>query len=231
MAKFIGIGVGPGDPELITVKAIKALEALDILVVPTGKKGGASEALAIAESYVPLNIKIIKREFPMTNDAVVMSESINAIADEISSLVLEGSNVGFLTLGDPMLYSTYGYLLKRLIDQIPISTIAGITSYTAIASGENRILTEGDTPLVIYPCVGDLKQLETHLTSRDSLVLMKVYKSFERVKQLIIKHGLSSNALIVSNYGKPNAVVFSDIEQVDQEDLSYFTTILIHKGA
>jgi sirohydrochlorin cobaltochelatase len=230
MAKFIGIGVGPGDPELITVKAIKALEVLDILVVPSGKEGSSSEALAIAESYVPLNIKIIKRVFPMTNDAAFMSESINEIADEISSLVLEGFNVGFLTLGDPMLYSTYGYLLKRLINQIPISTIAGITSYTAIASGENRILTEGDTPLVIYPCVGELKQLETHLTSRDSLVLMKVYKSFEKVKQLIIKHGLSTNALIVSNYGKPNAVVFSDIEQVNQEDLSYFTTILIYKG-
>lgn len=230
MSKFIGIGVGPGDPELLTLKAIKALESLDVLVVPTGKQGGESEALNIAKNHVPDSMELLKRTFPMTHDKKAMMDAIQRIADEIEMLILKGATVGFLTLGDPMLFSTYGYLLKCLSGKVPITTIAGITSYTAIASGENRILTEGDNPLIIYPCVGDLSGLETHLCSTDSLVLMKVYRTFDEVKRLILKHGLASKALIVSNYGKPEAIVHESIETINKESLSYFTTILINKG-
>lgn len=229
MSKFIGIGVGPGDPELITLKAIKALENLDVLVVPAGKKEVESEAYKIIAAFVPERVEIVKRIFPMTLDTEAMHHALSIIAKEIEVLVQKGIRVGFVTLGDPMLYSTYGYLLQQLKEQIPTETIPGITSFTAIASGENRILTEGDKPLLIYPCVGELKALEQALLTYDALVLMKVYRSFESVRALLMKLALEPFALVVSNYGKPNQTVHKSIAHISQADISYFTTIIINK--
>ncbi len=91
------------------------------------------------------------------------------------------------------------------------------------------MLCEGDTPLVIYPCVDDLKELDLLLASQKSMVLMKVYKSFEKVKALIKSHGLESYCLIVSNFGKSSQKIYRALDEVDIAELSYFTTILINK--
>lgn len=229
MSKLIGIGVGPGDPELLTLKAVQALETLDILLLPTGKSGGESEAFAICEKYIPSSVLLEKRYFPMTNDKEKMMSAISVIASEVISWIQMGKKVGFITLGDPMLYSTYGYLLKFLKGEVTVETIPGITSFGAIASGNNQMLCEGDTPLVIYPCVDDLKELDLLLASQKSMVLMKVYKSFEKVKALIKSHGLESYCLIVSNFGKSSQKIYRALDEVDIAELSYFTTILINK--
>ncbi|GAB6106799.1 precorrin-2 C(20)-methyltransferase [Fusibacter bizertensis] len=229
MSKLIGIGVGPGDPELLTLKAIRALEKLDILLLPTGKTGGESEAYTICKSYIPSTVLLEKRHFPMTNDKNTMLSAIFEIAIEVRQWVNEGKTVGFVTLGDPMLYSTYGYLLKFLKDQITIETIPGIMSFGAIASGNNKVLCEGDTPLIVYPCVDDLKELDALLATQKSLVLMKVYKSFESVKALILAHHLEDDCLIVSDFGKASQKIFKALADVDSSELSYFTTILINK--
>lgn len=229
MSKFVGIGVGPGDPDLITIKAIKALECIDLLVVPAGKKESESEAYKIISQHVPESVEICKRIFPMTLDIEEMSLSLSQIANEIETWVNAGINVGFVTLGDPMLYSTYGYLLKFLKGKIPMETVPGITSFTAIASGENRILTEGEKPLLIYPCVGDLEALENVLNTYDALVLMKVYRSFEAVRAMLIRLALAPYALVVSDYGKPNQKVHPSIADISKEDIGYFTTIIINK--
>lgn len=229
MSKLIGIGVGPGDPELLTLKAIRVLEKLDILLLPTGRSGGESEAYHICKEYIPELVSLEKRYFPMTNDKDMMMAAIAEIAGEVKSWTLSGKTVGFVTLGDPMLYSTYGYLLKLLRDEIEVETIPGITSFGAIASGFNKQLCEGDTPLVIYPCVDDLKELDELLSTQKSMVLMKVYKSFERVKALIVAHHLEDDCLIVSNFGKASQKVYYGLEDVNIEELSYFTTILINK--
>jgi len=230
MSKFYGIGVGPGDPELLTLKAINRLKTLDCLVVPQGRKGGNSEAHLIVSTYLNPETEIIARHFPMTSNQEEMDAAIDPIADEIKSLVTSGKNVGFVTLGDPMLYSTYIYLLKRLQDQIEIETLSGLSSYSAMASGFNRPLVEGDTPLLIYPCTEDLSDLERHLMAHESVVLMKVYRNFEHIKALLIKHGLIDYSVAVSDFSKPNQKIYDDLKTVSFEDISYFTTILINKG-
>ena len=229
MSTFYGIGVGPGDPELLTLKAVSRLKSLDILLVPKGKKDGHSEALEIARPHLSLDTKIIERHFPMTSSITEMAIAIDPISAEIETLVKEGLKVGFITLGDPMLYSTYIYLLKRLKGKIAIETICGVSSFSSMASGFNRPLVEGDTPLLIYPCAGSLDELEKNLIGHDSLVLMKVYRSFEDVKKLINKHQLDKYSLVVSDFSKPNQKSFSNINDASFEDISYFTTILINK--
>lgn len=226
---FIGIGVGPGSPDLLTIRAVETLKTLDVLVVPAGKKEGKSEALAIVGDYLPDSVEIVSKHFPMISDYDQMMEAIQVIADDIEALVLDNKRVGFVTLGDPMLYSTYIYLLKCLGGKVETVTIPGISSAFAIASGLNRPLAEGDTPLLIYPCTGDMAELEAVLDSHDSIVLMKVYKSFEWVRELLTKKELLGCAVAVSNFGKPEQVIHNRLDQVEAESISYFTTILINK--
>ena len=229
MHKFYGIGVGPGDPELLTLKAVKRIEKLDVLVVPQGKSGGTSEAHQIVSPYLTAETQILYRHFPMISDVHAMMAQIKPIADEIETLVSEGKDVGFVTLGDPMLYSTYIYLLKFLAGKIEVETLTGISSYSAIASGANRPLVEGDMPLLIYPCIDDLSDLEDKLIAFDAMVLMKVYRSFDAIKALIQKHNLGKHCVIVSDFGKPNEKKFENIDRVTFEDISYFTTIIMNK--
>ncbi len=228
--QFIGIGVGPGAPDLLTIRAVNHLEKLDILVVPAGKKNGMSEAYQIVESYLPATVEIVSRHFPMIADQEEMMSAIALIADEIQGYVQGGKKVGFVTLGDPMLYSTYIYLLKCMENTIETLTVPGISSYSAMASGLNRPLAEGDAPLLVYPCTGDLVELENAIEQYDSLVLMKVYKSFETVRKLLIEKKMLPYAVAVSNYGKANQVVHHNLDQVDASEISYFTTIIINKN-
>ncbi len=229
MSKFYGIGVGPGNPELLTLKAVRVLQEIHVLIVPYGGHEGESEALNIVSSHIPSHVVIQRRHFPMTRDKSLKEAAWQSIADEIVSYVKDGQSVGFITLGDPMLYSTYGYLVTRLSKRLEIVTVPGISAYSAIASGFNLILAEGDTPLMIYPCVESMDAIEKCLSEHDSIVLMKVYRSFETVKALINKLELTECALVVSDYGRPSEVHFTDINAVDTKTLSYFTTIIINK--
>lgn len=229
MSRFYGIGVGPGDPELLTLKAINTLKILDELYVPTGVEGGDSEALNIVMKYLPEQLVIHKRHFPMTKNVMEKEQAWVCIADEIKLSVNAGKNVGFITLGDPMLYSTYGYILKRLRHQVDVSTIPGLSAFASIASGYNQILVDGDTPLLIFPCVGDLEDIEGSIVSHESIVLMKVYKSFNLIRDIIVKHKLESVSLVVSDYGKANEICHGDIQMINSEDIGYFTTIIINK--
>lgn len=226
MSQFIGIGVGPGDPELLTLKAVNHLQSLDILFVPTGKKDGKSQAENIVKNYLKPSLQIIRRHFPMQKDK---ETALNHIAQEIEDYVNQGQRVGFITLGDPMLYSTYIYLLKRLKNRIPIRTVVGVSAYSAIASAYNYPLVEGDSPLLIYPCIGSMDDLESKLKTHDAIVLMKVYQHFEAICDLIVKLQLDTVACIVSQYGGDEERQISPFKDRNHHSVSYFTTILINK--
>lgn len=227
MSEFIGIGVGPGDPELVTMLAVQALKQLDVLFVPAAKKGGDSFALEIIKKYLKGDVHVVHRHFPMVdmNDAM---PSIRVIADEIKAMVDQGKTVGFITLGDPMIYSTYGYLLQCLKNSVQAKTIPGISSFSAIASATNHILVEGDQPLVVYPCTGDLQKLEEMLKTFDALVLMKVYRHYKEVVALLKKHELIHCAVAVRNFGRADE---EHLKLDGNEDMGYFTTILINRRA
>ena len=132
---FYGIGVGPGDPELLTMKAIKAIENADVLIAPKTEKKDGSVALSIAKPYLKKDIEIVYQVFPM----VVNFETTDAWQknkEEILSLLQSGKNVVFLTLGDPMFYSTYIYVYRLLAAEkdINIETIPGVPAFCAIGS-------------------------------------------------------------------------------------------------
>lgn len=230
MAKFYGIGTGPGDPSLLTVKAVKTLEKLDILYCPEAKKGGESLALSIVKEYLKPTTLIKQRHFPMVSCIETKENAWKEIAEEISADVLEGKQVGFVTLGDPMIYSTYIYLVERLDARVEFVTIPGISSFANIASNQNIPLVVDDKELIIVPCTIAKEKIDYALKNYSSLVLMKVYKNFKDIFDLIESNKLKDKAIMVSNSSQDGERVYRKLKDIDLQDkVSYFSTIIINK--
>ena len=231
MAKFYGIGTGPGDSTLVTIKAVNTIKMLDILYTPEPKKGGDSLALSIVKEYVPDTVEIKQRHFPMNNDSVEKMASWDAIAAEIKDDVKAGKEVGFITLGDPMIYSTYVYIMERLMDEIEVETIPGISSFSNIASNQNFPLVMDTDPLMVIPCTMEEEKIDAALQTYDCFVLMKVYKNFKEIVQKLEKYDLIDRAILVSNSSQEREVVYKDLRDVHlQEKISYFSTILVNRN-
>lgn len=230
MAKFYGIGTGPGDSSLLTVKAVETLKNLDILYTPEARKGGESLALSIVSEYLPESLEIKSRHFPMNFNDGEKIVAWNQVADEIVEDVKEGKNVGFVTLGDPMIYSTYVYIMERLIGSIDVETIPGISSFSNIASNQNFPLVMDREPLIIIPCTIEEEKIDYALENYSSIVLMKVYKNFKEIVSKLERNGLIDYSILVSNSSQDGEVVYNDLREVNlEEKISYFSTILVNK--
>lgn len=227
---FYGIGVGVGSSGMVTKKAIDVLGALDILYVPTAKKSdNSSTAYKIVKDYINEEALIKSRHFPMNYNSEELKNAWNEIASEIVADASDNKDVGFITIGDPMVYSTYIYLLKLLKQKIKIKTIPGIASFLDIAANNNFPLAEGDDPLIILPATVGTEKLRSYIKNENSVVLMKVYKNFDEVVKLLLEENLEKYSLIVSNSSKDDEIIYHNIKDINKSDVSYFTTILINK--
>lgn len=224
--KFYGIGVGVGDPENITVKATKKLHEVDVIVLPEAKSGEGSTAFNIVKEYVKAGLEQMFLEFPMIKDVEARKVFRKNNADKVSAELEKGKNVAFLTIGDPMTYSTYTYVLEHIADDVEVETIAGITSFNSIAARLNVPLMIGDEDLKVVS-VNRKTDIYKEIENNDNLVLMKISRNFEKIKKAIIETGNKENAVIVSDCGKENEVVYWDIESV--EEVPYFSTMILKK--
>ena len=224
--KFYGIGVGVGDPENITVKATKKLHEVDVIVLPEAKSGEGSTAFNIVREYLKAGVEQMFLEFPMIKDVEARKVFRKNNADKVSAELEKGKNVAFLTIGDPMTYSTYTYVLEHIADDVEVETIAGITSFNSIAARLNVPLMIGDEDLKVVS-VNRKTDIYKEIENNDNLVLMKISRNFEKIKKAIIETGNKENAVIVSDCGKDNEVVYWDIESV--EEVPYFSTMILKK--
>ncbi|MBF0777638.1 cobalt-factor II C(20)-methyltransferase [Streptococcus cuniculi] len=231
MAKFYGIGIGPGDSELVTVKASRLLNDLDIIYTPEAKKRTKSLALSIAETYLNEHLEIKQRHFPMIASLEEKKEQWEAISKEIVEDVKAGKNVGFITLGDPMVYSTYSYLLDILKDEIETQTIPGITSFTCMASELGQPLTMDEESFAVVPATTDVETMDAALSLHDTVVLMKVANHLDVVLPLLEKHQLVNNTFLVSHASSDKQIIMRGVADLDVESkLSYFTTMIVKKN-
>ena len=231
MAKFYGIGTGPGDSSLVTVKAVNTFKILEILYTPEPRKGADSLALSIVKEYIPETVEIKQRHFPMSAYGVEKMAAWDEAAEEIKADVKAGKNVGFITLGDPMIYSTYVYVMERLLDEIEVETIPGISSFSNIASNQHFPLVMDTDTLIVIPSTMEEEKIDAALQTYDCLVLMKVYKNFKEIVQKLEKYDLIDSAIFVSNSSHDREVVYKDLRDVHlQEKISYFSTILVNKN-
>lgn len=232
--KFFGIGVGPGDPDLLTIKAKKVLDEVDIILAPETKNGKGSTALNIAKPHLNQHVEIIEKKFPMTYDIDVLNNSYDEIADFIKELVNKGKKVAFLTLGDPMVYSTYIYLFKRLkAKDVEIETIPGITSFCAIASKVGIPLGENEETIAIVPSVyyekGD-KKLDSILKNINNIVFMKASGCIDGLIDELESTGHKEGSVFVSRLGLDDEVVENDIEKRKGKKNNYLSTLIAKKN-
>lgn len=233
-ATFYGIGVGPGDPDLLTLKAIKILNQVDIILAPEVQKGKGSTALSIAKPHLRDDIEIVEKKFPMTYDVDVLNASYDEIADYIKSMMDKGKNLAFLTLGDPMVYSTYTYLFKRLKRKnVEIETIPGITSFCAIASKLGIPLGENEETIAIVPSVyyekGDDK-LKTILKNINNIVFMKASGCMDGLIDELETTGHKEGSVFVSRLGLDNEVIEHDVEKRRGIKNNYLSTLIAKKN-
>ncbi|WP_295157880.1 precorrin-2 C(20)-methyltransferase [Selenomonas sp. AE3005] len=229
---FYGIGVGPGDPELLTVKAIKAIENVDVLIAPKTEKKEGSVALTVAKPYLKKDVEIVYQVFPMVKGfAENSTEAWEANKQEILALLQAGKNVAFLTIGDPMFYSTYIYIYRLLEhEDVEIKTIPGIPAFAAIGSQLGYPIVEGDDVLTVIPATASPEKVEKAMQAADNVVLMKVYKNFEEMVDLLAKNDMAEQAVLVSRAGLDDEKIIYNVVAHKKDKLNYLSTILTRKN-
>jgi precorrin-2 C20-methyltransferase len=180
MAKLYGIGVGPGEESFITLKAVKILQKVDVVIAPSSK-GEGSIAYEIAKPYIKGGVVFI--EFPMTYSKEDLKAKWEENVKKIKAFLDDGKDVAFITIGDPMIYSTYIYILKG-IEGYEAETIPGISSYSAAASRLNIPIAEGNETFAVVPS-GDILEISKALDMFDNVVLMKISRRYEEIVNLL----------------------------------------------
>ena len=210
---FYGIGLGPGDPELLTLKALRTIQRADCIFIPrSDTKEDSRHWKSLPATYRGKTVR--EQIYPMTKDKSVLSAAWVKAAKEIHTEVAAGHDVVYLTLGDPMTFSTYIYLLRHLGELLPsdaIHTIPGITSYNAAASAANYPLLTGDEKMAVIPVPANTEDLRPILEMFDTVVMMKVAKKLDEIIQLLEEMNLLENALFASYIGQKNAYLTADI--------------------
>ena len=197
--EVVCVGCGPGDPELLTVKATDILRNADVIFTPTAREGKPSIALAIVQQYVNATAKIVDLIFPMVKNREQAKLYWRRNAEQIAETAKMGKNVVYLTVGDPSLYSTWIYIQKEITSRYPeinVKIIPGIPSVFAFAAQAKISLVEGDETLGIIPACYDLEKVKRTANSCDTLVFLKDGRYFGAVIDMLGSVGFSDDSMI-----------------------------------
>ncbi len=231
-----GVGVGPGDPELMTLKAIRALNACPVIAVPKSSgesANGALRALSIAGGAVDLKAKeIAELLLPMTKDGARLKEAREKAASVIAARLKKGVDVAFITLGDPMLYSTFSHIVpfvRELLPDAGIKVIPGVTSFCAAAACAGFALAESGEKVAIIPAAYSIEDLRERILASDTVILMKVNRAMDALIDLLCSMGLEKNSVFVSRASWPDEEIVRDIKTLRGASPGYFSTVIIRK--
>lgn len=224
--KLYGVGVGPGDVELLTLKAAKILKTVPVICSPKSSKEKESIALSIVEPIIDeredrKNVMLVEPIFPMIEDNETLEKVWDSAAELIAHYLDSGRDLAFVTLGDPSIFSTFSYVQKRLKDRYEIEVIPGITSFTACAAACETPLTEKNQILTIVPKIDD--RLDDIMDYSDSIVLMKASRNTKELESLIESKNKEKTIISVENCTREDEKVIEGFS----EDKPYLTTTII----
>ncbi|NOU96487.1 precorrin-2 C(20)-methyltransferase [Paenibacillus sp. LMG 31456] len=228
-----GLGVGPGDPELITVKAFRILKESPVIAYPRKKKGAKSYALAITELYVNTEEKtMIGLTFPMTRDREALEMQWNKTVDSVWEHIQQGKNVAFVTEGDPMIYSTFIHLMRLMKERHPevgIISIPGISSINASASRLGIPMADGDEQIAIVPATEDYDTMRHAIESHDCIVFIKVAKVIDLMIRVLSDLGLVDKAAVLTKVTSSEEEIWRNILELKGRELEYLTLMVVRK--
>lgn len=228
-SKLYAVGIGPGDKELITVKAAKILNNADTVFAPVSKNG--SIALDIIKDYVNKKADIFKIDFPMIKDKNRIAEFHNKAAENIINELKKNKTVVFITLGDIGFYSTYSYIKDKIKSSgFETELIPGITSFSSGAAAAGINLCKDNEKVAVIPFLDSSMSLNYYIDNFDTIVLMKIFKTFENIKDILYNRNLIDNCILFSNIGMEDEKIYKGKEILNADNLSYFTTLIVKKG-
>ena len=221
---FYAVGVGPGDPELLTLQAANILKRCPVIAAPQ-TKSGQMLALDIARSALDLREKeVLPLSFTMSREPSLREESYQTAARQIEAFLQKGLDVAMVNLGDVSIFATAYYILERIREDGFRTVMApGVTSFSAVAARLGCSLTQIDAPLHIIPASADL---DSALRFPGTKVLMKSGSAIHETVQALERAGLLDRAALVADCGLPTEQVYRDLRELP-ENLSYFATIIV----
>jgi precorrin-2/cobalt-factor-2 C20-methyltransferase len=230
---FYGIGVGPGPSGYIPLAAVEALQQADLVYAPRAHSSETSVALQCLDGININPERIREIEFTMDPDRTVLSKHYAELAQTIAVELRAGRHVAYLTIGDSLTYSTYGYLLAALRDYFPElshRTFPGITSYAAAASAMGWPLGVGKERTLILPCPEDAVALRNDIESHDIVVLMKIGARLPWVLALLREMGIAEHCAFARRIGLDEEMLADDVSELcATAAMGYLATLLIRK--
>lgn len=228
------VGVGPGDPELLTRKAERILRQVDVICAPTGQAEAGSFALSIIEPFLDRSRQqVLTQVFPMRKDEAALTPFWSTAAAEIAAHVRAGRSVAFITLGDPFLYSTFLYLYRILradYPEMPIEIVPGISSIHAAAAAAGVPLGMAADRIAILPATYEAAGLRTVLETFDTVILLKVHRVFDKIHALLDDLGLLHQAVYVRRVGTAEQMVERDLTALRGRELDYLSLLIVSRS-
>ncbi len=227
-----GIGVGPGDPDLITLKATKVLERMTIVFAAASTKNAHSLAEKIVSRHLHAGARIVRLDFPMTRDRQRLSHAWRENAKIVVSTLEKGEDAALVTLGDPMTYSTFGYIMQTIREtkaDIPIRIIPGITSYQAASASAEWVLAEGEESFAVVSGALGAEKLRKVIDRTDNVVVLKVYRHYNEIIKALKELDLSENSVLISRCGLDGEEISFDLKPRPDPHPCYLSLLLIRK--
>jgi precorrin-2/cobalt-factor-2 C20-methyltransferase len=232
-AKIYAVGVGPGDPELLTRKAERIIRQAQVICTPTGNADASSYALSIVEELLDRSRQeIIIQTFPMMKKGPELESAWEEAAEEVTARIDRGQDVVFITIGDPCLYSTFLYIYRIIREtraDICIEIIPGISSINAAAAAAGIPLGIAGDRIAILPATYESEDLRKTLAEFDTVVLMKVSRVFDQVYQLLCELRLDKSSVFIRRVGSPDQEVTFDLASLVGNELDYLSMLIVRK--
>jgi precorrin-2/cobalt-factor-2 C20-methyltransferase len=226
-----GIGVGPGDPELLTIKAANILGRVDVILAASSTKNDDSLALDIARPHLAPGVRVIRLGFPMSRDEDTLLTAWEENARLVLSELDAGHDAAFLTLGDPLLYSTFAYLLRtlrRLVPEQPVTIVPGITSFQAAAAATETVLAESAQNLLILPGIREAGELRRSLEGADNAVILKAYTNFSAIREELRTLPTPTHCVFASKMGMKEQFITRSLDEAP-DNPTYLSLMLLTK--
>lgn len=223
-----GVGLGPGDPDLMTVKAARLIAGAKVIAYPT-LAGGDSFARAIAADLISKDATEIVMDVPMTVERAPAQAAYDRGADAISAMLDTGQDVVCLCEGDPFFYGSFMYLYARLAMRFTVEVIPGVTSITTCAARAGKPLAARNERLTVLPGPLPEDELKMRIEGAESVAIMKVGRHMAKIRSVIDALGLTDQATYVERASLPEEVVCPLADA--PEKAPYFSMIILTKGA
>jgi len=224
-----GVGVGPGDPELVTLKALRILQTVPVLAWPAPEEG-PSLAREIVAQHLPGTQREIPIRMPLLPAQFPANDVYDKAAREIGAVLAAGDNVAVICEGDPFFYGSFMYLFGRLAGDYPVEVVPGVSSLTACAAALGTPLSAKNDVLTVVPGPLDAETMKQRLADADAAAIIKVGRHLEKIRSVIDELGLGANARYIERATMSEQRIVP-LAEVGDDDAPYFSMILVHKRA